>query len=212
MRFATGFAGEDAKAKDDGFKPLFKEDLSNAIAPKGVWTFKDGILTASKDKNLFTKKQYDDFVLDLEFKTAEGTNSGVVVHCSDTAKWIPNSIEIQIADDFSKEWSSKPATWHCAAIFGHLAPTKSMVKKPGEWNHMIITCKGKMVTVNLNGEDVTVMDMSKWTSAKKNPDGSADPGVAQQARRRAAPARTASACKASTRASRSFSAISRSRN
>ena len=37
---------------------------------------------------------------------------------------------------------------------------------------MTITCKGKMIYVMLNGEPVTEMDMSKWTSAKKNPDGS----------------------------------------
>ena len=46
------------------------------------------------------------------------------------------------------------------------------MKKAGEWNRMTITCKAKMVYVLLNGEQVTVCDMSKWTSAKKNPDGS----------------------------------------
>jgi len=162
--------------KDAGFTELFKPDLSNAIAPKGVWTFEDGILTASKDKNIWTKKMFDDFVLELEFKTADGTNSGVIVHCSNPGRWIPNSVEVQIADDFSKKWSKAPKTWQCGAIFGHLAPTKSMVKKPGQWNRMTVTCKGKIITVNINGEDVSVMDMSKWTSAKKNPDGSKIPG------------------------------------
>jgi hypothetical protein len=40
---------------------------------------------------------------------------------------------------------------------------------------MTITCKGKMIYVMLNGELVTEMDMSKWTSAKTNPDGSEIP-------------------------------------
>ncbi len=158
-----------------GWKYLLEEDLSNAEYPKGVWTFKDGILTASKDQNLWTKKVYDNFIVDLEFKTAEGTNSGVIVYCSDTKKWIPNSVEIQIADDYAKKWSSKPKTWQCAAIFGHLAAEKSAVKKPGEWNRYTITCVDKMIYVMLNGEMVTKMDMSKWTSAKKNPDGSTIP-------------------------------------
>lgn len=157
------------------WKDLLKEDLSNAEYPEKVWSFKDGVLTATKDQNLWTEKEYDNFILDLEFKTAEGTNSGVIVYCSNTKKWIPNSVEIQIADDYSKKWSSKPKTWHCAAIFGHLAPEKSMVKKPGKWNHYTITCVDKMIYVMLNGEMVTEMDMSKWTSAKKNPDGSRIP-------------------------------------
>jgi hypothetical protein len=84
-------------------------------------------------------------------------------------------VEIQIADDFADEWAKSPKTWQCAAIFGHLAPSKSLVKKAGEWNHMTITCKGPMIYVMLNGEQVTEMDMKKWTSATKNPDGSEIP-------------------------------------
>ncbi|MCX7426603.1 MAG: DUF1080 domain-containing protein [Planctomycetia bacterium] len=158
-----------------GWQDLFAADLSNAIAPKGVWTFDDGVLTATEDQCLWTKKDYENFVIDLEFKNAEGTNSGVIVYASDVKEWIPHSVEIQIADDFSEKWSTKPRTWQCAAIFGHLAATKSVVKRAGEWNRMTITCKGKMIYVMLNGELVTEMDMSKWTSAKTNPDGSEIP-------------------------------------
>jgi hypothetical protein len=160
-----------AEPKDADWQYLFDYDLSNAYAPKDVWSYAGGVLTASADKNIWSQKMYNDFTLDLEFKTADGTNSGVVVHCSDANNWIPNSVEIQIADDYSDKWAKAPATWHCGAIFGHLAPTKSMVKKPGEWNHMIVTCKGKVISVTLNDEEVAVMDMTKWTSAKKNPDG-----------------------------------------
>lgn len=152
---------------------LFEDDLSNAIAPEGIWTIdKDGVITASEDQCIWTDQEYDNFILDLEFKTADKTNSGVIVYCSDTKDWIPNSVEIQIADDHSEQWSKAEKTWQCAAIFGHLAAKKSLVKKPGEWNRYTITCKDQMIHVMLNGEMVTEMDMSKWTSAKKNPDGS----------------------------------------
>jgi hypothetical protein len=154
---------------------LFAADLSNAEFPAGIWTVADGVITASEDQALWTKKEYENFVLDLEFMTAPGTNSGVIVYCSDTANWIPNSVEIQIADDFAEQWAKAPATWHCGAIFGHLAPIRSLVKKPGEWNRYTITCVGKRITVALNGEQVTDMDMNLWTSAKTNPDGSEIP-------------------------------------
>lgn len=158
-----------------GWQDLFAADLSNAIFPAGVWTVSAGVFTASEDQAIWTSKDYENFLLDLEFMTAPGTNSGVIVYCSDMANWIPNSVEIQIADDFAEEWAKEPATWHCGAIFGHLAPTKSAVKKPGEWNHYSITCAGKRITVVLNGEKVTDMDMGLWTSAKTNPDGSEIP-------------------------------------
>ena len=158
-----------------GWADLFQPALSNAEFPAGIWTFADGVLTASEDQAIWTDREYSSFILDLEFKTAPGTNSGVIVYASDTKDWIPNSVEIQIADDFAEQWAKSPATWHCGAIFGHLAPTKSAVKKPGEWNRYTVTCRGPMITVVLNGEQVTEMDMRKWTSAKTNPDGSEIP-------------------------------------
>ncbi len=154
---------------------LFATDLSNAAYADTVWSVTDGVLTAEYDEAIWTKEDYDNFILDLEFKTADSTNSGVIVYCSDTENWIPNSVEIQIADDHSEQWANADGTWQCAAIFGHLAPTKSMVKKPGEWNRYTITCKDQMIWVMLNGEMVTEMDMSLWTSGTHNPDGTEIP-------------------------------------
>jgi hypothetical protein len=177
----SGISAKDKKKSDkvhpdsQNWEKLFKDDLSNANYPKGVWTADKGVFTASEDQMIWSLKEYENFKLDLEFKTAEGTNSGVVVYCTNKENWIPNSVEIQIADDFAKQWAESPKTWQCAAIFGHLAPTKSLVKKPGEWNRMTVTCKGKKIKVALNGEIVNEMDMDLWTSATKNPDGSEIP-------------------------------------
>jgi len=158
-----------------GWTNLFKNDLSNAIFPEGVWTVNDGVITASKDEALWSVKAYDNFMLDLEFKNAEGTNSGVIVHASDIKEWIPHSVEIQIADDYSEEWGKAPPAWQCAAIFGHQAASRRTVKKAGEWNHYTITCINKKIWVVLNGELVNTCDMSVYTSAKTNPDGSEIP-------------------------------------
>ena len=158
-----------------GWKPLFETDLSDAGYPKGVWTVSEGVLTASADKTIWTAIPYDDFVLDLLFMTADGTNSGMVVHCSDTTNWIPNSVEVQIADDHAKKWADSPTNWQCGALFGHQAPTKSVVKKPGEWNRYTVTCQGKMIYIVLNNQLVNSIDLAKFTSAKTNPDGSAVP-------------------------------------
>lgn len=160
----------------DGWRDLFTKDFSNAIKPDGVWTVEEGgVLTASEDQAIWSKNAYENFVLDLEFKNASGTNSGVIVYCTDMKNWIPNSVEIQIADDYHEKWGKADKSWQCAAIFGHLPASKRVVKKPGEWNRFTITCKGQHITVVQNGEKVTEMDMSKWTSATENPDGSKIP-------------------------------------
>jgi len=175
----VAWAGEVAPATahpdSAAWENLLAPDLSNAIYRKGVWSFKEGVLTATKDQCIWTKKQYENFILDLEFKNDPGTNSGVIVYASNLENWIPNSVEIQIADDFSPRWARSPKTWHCGAVFGHQAPKKSTVKKPGEWNRMTITCAGPKISVMLNAEVVTEIDMKNWTSATKNPDGSEIP-------------------------------------
>lgn len=161
--------------KGKGWSDLFDATLSNAIFRDSVWTVADGVLTASRDESIWTKNQYDNFVLDLEFKNADGTNSGVIVHATDINDWIPHSVEIQIADDYSDEWSKAPPSWQCAAIFGHQPATMRTVKKAGEWNHYTITCIKRKIWVVLNGTLVNACDMSLYTSAKNNIDGTTAP-------------------------------------
>ena len=136
--WSEGFAQERPVAHPDvsapGWVDLFEPDLSNALYPEGVWRFRDGVLTASEDEIIWSAQPFDRFILDLEFKTAPGTNSGVFVYGSDIDNWVANSVEIQIADDFAEQWSNAPASWRSGAIFGRLPASKSMVRQPGEWN------------------------------------------------------------------------------
>ena len=159
----------------EGWGQLFADDLSNADYPKGVWTVEDGAITASKDQAIWTKKDYENFVLDLEFKNGPNANSGVIVYSTDTQKWIPGAIEVQILDDQGEKWTKVADNWRCASIFGHVAPSKSVTKAAGEWNRMTITCVGPKIDIVLNGHHVTAMDLTKFTSATENPDGTKIP-------------------------------------
>ncbi len=161
--------------KGAGWENLFKPDISDASFPAGVWTVEQGVLTASEDQPIWSAKEYSDFVLDLEFKTAPGTNSGVFVYATDKKNFIPNSVEIQIADDYAEQWANSPKSWQCGAIFGRKPATKSNVKKAGEWNRFTITCQDNMIYILLNGEQVNQINMKEWTSATTNPDGTEIP-------------------------------------
>ena len=158
-----------------GWAPLFQEDLANTIRPGEVWTFEEGVLTASEDEALWSEQAYDNFILDLEFKTAPGTNSGVIIYASDIDDWIPNSIEIQIADDYAEEWATSPKSWQAGAVFGHAAPTASTVRRPGEWNRLTITAMDSTISVVLNDTLVNEINTQRWTSAETNPDGTEIP-------------------------------------
>jgi hypothetical protein len=153
------------------WQALFNEDLSNAMDEKGVWNYNGKVLTASEDACIFSQSEYENFVIDLEFKNEKGTNSGVIVYCTDRRDWIPNSVEVQIADDYyfmDKDWVP---TYMCGGVFGHLPPNSTLVKKAGKWNRMNIRCEGQRITIKLNGEVSADMDMALWTNGSKNPDG-----------------------------------------
>lgn len=118
------------------------------------------------------KEQRSDFILSLDYKITEKCNSGVFVR---TAPLEPypgkdvgwNGIEVQIMD-------SPTADYYDTGAFYDLAkPTKQAQKPLGEWNHMVVTCKGPILQVELNGEKVNRIDLDAFTEPYKRPDGSA---------------------------------------
>ena len=139
----------------------------------GVWQQKGrrGEITANKDSALWTKAEYENFALDFEYKLEPGANSGVLIYGSDTKNWIPNTVEVQLLDDYAEKWSKDPAYMLNASLYGHCAPTKSNVRPAGEWNRMTVFARGKNIQIICNGEKVLDADLSRWTDAKKNPDG-----------------------------------------
>ena len=149
-------------------RPLFGENLEEGDFPEGVWYFNDQKeLCANKDAVIWTKQKYSAFVCSFEFNLSEHTNGGFLIQSSDKENWIPNTIEIQLLDDFG----NTPDYHSCGSFYGFQAPTKNVTKKPGEWNKMVVICKGRKITVILNGEKINEIDTAEWTDAKKSPAG-----------------------------------------
>jgi hypothetical protein len=147
-----------------GWKDLFVADLSNTVDPAG-WVFEGKELVAKTHDTLWTKDSYGDFILDLEFKVIAESNSGVFLRSGDI-KNVLSALEIQVHD--SADGSKYGMV---AAIYDAMPPSKSMAKPVGEWNHFTITCKGPLVSVVFNGEEVINANLDHWPEVKKNPDG-----------------------------------------
>ena len=156
------FAADHPDTK--AWKNLFADDLSNTVAP-GKWVMKNGELVAGDHETLWTKDSYADFVLDLEFKVEKEANSGVFLRSSDI-KNVLKALEIQV-----HESTDGSRVGMVGAIYDACKPSKEMAKPVGEWNRFTITCKGPLVTLIFNGEQVLDADLDQWKEAKKNPDG-----------------------------------------
>lgn len=107
-----------------------------------------------------------DFVLDFDYKLSEGCNSGVFIRVGTMKDPVMTGLEIAL-DDTTGTGYHDPG-----AVYDLVKPTENAQKPAGEWNHMTITARGPIVTVAINGTQVTKIDQSKFTEPGKRPDGS----------------------------------------
>jgi len=176
---ASGCAGA-MSSPDDGFVPLFNgKDLSGWQAgPESAWVVEEGVIALQRREDgkehngdyLWTRETYGDFVLELEFRIPEQANSGVFLRTSDLKDPVYTGIEMQVANSYGRAGLSRGGT--AGAIYDLQAPSRNAVRKPGEWNHVRITCRGPRIAVELNGEPVVDLDLDRWTQPGLNPDGS----------------------------------------
>ena len=150
----------------DGFKPLFNgKDLAGW---KGTWPIEDGALAWKKGVgDMWTEDKFGDFVLDVEFKVAKGTNSGIFIRTGNPKDNVQTGIEIQIFDSAGQ----KPSKYSCGAVYDCLAPSQQPDKAAGEWNHMVITANKNKIQIVMNEQQIIDTDLDQWTEAQKNPDG-----------------------------------------
>jgi hypothetical protein len=144
---------------------------SNRTAPRTP--VEEGALNPHKAGHymLVHTQQWTDYVLKLDFKLSKGCNSGVFVR---TYSLDPrpgkdigfNGLEIALDD-------TTTAGYHdTGAIYDLIKPAHNTMKPIGQWNHLEVTCDKNLISVNINGELVTRMDMSEFPRLNKRPDGS----------------------------------------
>ena len=164
---------------EKGFIPLFDGKTLEGwqiAGQKGVgYLAKDGEIVCPADGggNLFTTKEYSNFVLRFEFRLEEGANNGIGIRAPLEGDAAYAGMEIQILDDGAERYRGKlkPGQYH-GSIYD-VVPAKQCCRKPvGEWNSEEITADGRHITVKLNGETITDANLDSITDPavlKKHP-------------------------------------------
>ncbi|MDC0158066.1 DUF1080 domain-containing protein, partial [Verrucomicrobia bacterium] len=160
------------------------------LAP-GSWEIeKDGSVVCrmekTKDKKgkerirgmgyLWTKEDFSDFELSLEYKLSAGANSGIFYR-SDKNDPVHGGFEIQLMDNegFQKKANKVlPPRKLNASFYDGVAPKGDFSKPVGQWNQSRLVCKGSKVSFHLNGKLAFNINLDNWKEAGKNPDGSAN--------------------------------------
>lgn len=115
-------------------------------------------------------QEWSNFTLSFDFKLSKGCNSGVFIR-TDSLNPRPgkdigfNGIEIAIDDTGGDGFHDT------GAIYDLVKPSRNALRPLGEWNHMEITADKHLVTVFLNGENVTRADLALFKTPHRRPDG-----------------------------------------
>jgi hypothetical protein len=108
----------------------------------GNWKVEDGTLVGNgKGADIITTSKFEDFKLHLEFNCGPQANSGV---------YLRGRYELQIETDSVAE----PPSHHTGGVYGFLAPSPELPRKPGEWRTFDITFLGRTVTIVQDGQTV----------------------------------------------------------
>lgn len=118
----------------------------------------NGVLYSTREDggNLFTEREYADFVLRFDFRLTENANNGIGIRAPLEGDVAYAGIEIQVLDDSGSQYRSlRPAQYH-GSIYDMVPARRGFQKAVGEWNSEEITAKGRQITVVLNG--TTIVD------------------------------------------------------
>jgi len=166
-------ASEETAAMTDSWEVLF--DGTSMDAWKGYrttevpapWKMEDGAMVfyppangpEGESYNLVSRKEYNSFVLSLEWKISEGGNSGIFWGIVEDAKYgqpYETGPEIQVLDNERHPDAANGDTHQAGALYDMVAPQSDVTKPAGEWNLCEITVdyESEMGKVVLNGTEI----------------------------------------------------------
>jgi len=153
-------AGTAAFGEEGGFKALFNgKDLSGWVTPdnKGLFTVEDGQIVGrtkagelKKNEFLVTDRPYKDFTLKAKVKLIGG-NSGIQVRSKRADDGAVSGPQADVAEGY---WGLLYEERGRGILERYPEAEAAKLVKKGDWNDLVVTCKGKHLTIDLNGTRV----------------------------------------------------------
>ena len=166
-----------AEEKKEGFVSIFNgQDFMGWAGPVDNYEVVNGAVSckAGKGGTIFTKQEFSDFIVRLEFKVPPGGNNGLAIRYpgeGDTA--YVGMCELQVLDDNYDKVKGKidPRQAHGSA-YGMVAAKRGQQKPNGEWNEQEVIVKGSTIKVTLNGTvilDCDLKDVKEFMGGQPHP-------------------------------------------
>ncbi len=148
-------------AAEPGFAPLFDGKtlngwhLENGKGPGYIVEQDRIVCPADGGGNLFTEREYANFILRFEFLLTEGANNGIGIRAPYEGDAAYKGMEIQILDHDAPVYKGKlrPAQFH-GSIYDVVPAKTGFLKPTGQWNQEEIRAEGRQIVVTLNGHQL----------------------------------------------------------
>jgi HEAT repeat protein len=170
--------------KKEGFISLFNgRNLDNWIGDKKYWLVDNGLLVIKPDTgsggNLFTEKEYADFVFRFEFQLTPAANNGLGIRAPLEGDAAYLGMEIQILDDTAPVYANLQPYQYNGSVYG-VFPSKQGFQQPlGDWNFEEVYINGTRIRVTLNGTVIVDGDIAD-PAVKGTIDHNQHPGLKNQ--------------------------------
>lgn len=173
-----------AEEKEAGYELLFDgSHLDKWTGNKTDYVVENGTIAIYPDRggsgNLFTEKEFDDFVFRFEFKLTPDANNGLGIRSPLTGDAAYVGMELQILDNTADIYKNLKEYQFHGSLYGVAAAKRGHLNPVGEWNYQEVVAKGNQIKVILNG--VTILDVDITDAIEKGTlDGREHPGLSRK--------------------------------
>ena len=156
--------------KSEGFVALFNgRNLDNWVGSKESYVAKDGMIVLKPVEgiddgsggNLYTEKEYSDFIFRFEFQLTPAANNGIGIRVPIKGNAVFTGMEVQLLDDTAPVYANlKPYQYH-GSVYGVFPAKRGFLKPVGEWNSRKVLTQGTHIKVILNGTTIVDGDLAE---------------------------------------------------
>ncbi len=151
------------RSDEAGFTSLFNgRDLTGWTGNTQGYGVENGSIRTFPDRaggNLYSEKEFDDFVLRFAFRLPPGANNGIAIRAPLTGDAAYEGMEVQVLENSHPKYAGlQPWQFH-GSVYGISPALRGYQVPPGEWNHEEIRVDGRKIRVVLNGKVINEVDL-----------------------------------------------------